>query len=449
MGFGAGALLLRWLTPVQAAVFALAALAFNVLILPRFGGRLIARSPRGFDRGIVLYPIAVLALIVVFRDNLMIAGTVWAILAFGDGAATLIGKIIRGPKLPWNRDKSVLGTLAFVEVGLTLSFVISLWIAPVSGPMVFVRFLFLMVTTIVCALVESLPLGIDDNLTVPLTGGALLYVLTTAKHLPTHGVDQVVLLWLGIDLLLAVAGFMARSVSLSGALCGFLLGAVLILTGGWQLFLVLGLFFLLGSLATKIGYAKKQGRGIAQEAGGRRGAGHAFSNVGVAAICGALIGTGVASDSLLWLAAAAALVTATTDTLGSEIGQLAGRTAYLPTTLRRVEVGTEGAISLEGTIAGLVGGFLVSMFAAVMWAWWTLRGQPLQAVAFRIIGPAANPAALWFAALFMTLAGFVGSYLESVVGNWNRKYEKSLPNGLLNFFNTAVGALLMFILTRK
>ena len=449
MGFGVAAVLLRWMTPLQAALFAATALIFNILILPRVGGRFIARSDRGFDRGIILYPVAVLALILVFRNNLMIAGTVWAILAFGDGAATLIGKIIRGPRLSWNPEKSLVGTLAFIEVGLPIGFIISMVIAPVSGPMVAVRFLFVMVTTICCAIVESLPLGIDDNFTVPLVGGALLYALTAAQHLPAHSVDQVTMVWLGIDLLLAVAGLIARSVSIPGAISGFLLGAILIITGGWQLFLVLGLFFIIGSGATKLGYKKKQQLGIAQEAGGRRGVAHAVSNVGVAAICSALIGTGLTSDSLLWLAAAAALVTATTDTLGSEIGQLVGRTAYLPTTLRRVPVGTEGAISLEGTIAGVIGGFLVSGFAALMWAWWSLRGQPLQEVAFKILGQTAKPASLLIAALLMTISGFSGSYLESILGNWNRKYERSLPNGLLNFFNTAVGALLMFILTRK
>jgi len=50
----------------------------------------------------------------------------------------------------------------------------------------------------------------------------------------------------------------------------------------------------------------------------------------------------------------AALATATADTTASEIGQLVGRRAFLPLTLRRVPVGTEGAISLEGTLAGAV-----------------------------------------------------------------------------------------------
>jgi len=449
MGFGGGALLLRWLTPLQAAAFALAALIFNVLILPRVGGRLIARSERGLDRGIILYPIAVLILILVFRDNLMIAGTVWAILAFGDGAATLVGRATNGPRLPWNREKTLLGFLAFIEIGLPFAFVVSLAISPLSGPFVYVRFLFVMVTTICCAIVESLPLRLDDNLTIPFVGGAVLYALVTAEHLPSHSMSRVVWIWLVIDLVLAVAGLIARSVSISGAMSGFLLGAVLIVTGGWQLFAVLVFFFVLGSFATKLGYARKARMGIAQEAGGRRGAAHAFSNVGVAAICSAMIGTGLTGPNLLWLAAAAALVTAATDTLGSEIGQLAGRTAFLPTTLRRVPVGTEGAISIEGTLAGIVGGALISSFAVVMWAWWGLRGQPFQVVAFKIIGPGAHGSLLVIAGVLLTACGFVGSYLESIVGNWNRTYERALPNGLLNFFNTAVGALLMFILVSK
>jgi uncharacterized protein (TIGR00297 family) len=42
------------------------------------------------------------------------------------------------------------------------------------------------------------------------------------------------------------------------------------------------------------------------------------------------------------------------DTSSSEIGKAYGQTTYLITTLQRVPRGTEGAVSLEGTAAGMV-----------------------------------------------------------------------------------------------
>ena len=53
------------------------------------------------------------------------------------------------------------------------------------------------------------------------------------------------------------------------------------------------------------------------------------------------------------LAFAAAFATAAADTVSSEIGKAFGRRTFLITTLRPVPRGTDGAVSLEGTLAGV------------------------------------------------------------------------------------------------
>jgi uncharacterized membrane protein len=45
---------------------------------------------------------------------------------------------------------------------------------------------------------------------------------------------------------------------------------------------------------------------------------------------------------------------------------------------------------------------------------------------------------------FVAGSAFLGSYLESLLGSWNRTRIDPIPNGVLNFFNTAAGALLMY-----
>ena len=133
----------------------------------------------------------------------------------------------------------------------------------------------------------------------------------------------------------------------------------------------------------------------------------------------------MSSDGVrFWLAAAAALATATADTTASEIGQLIGRRTFLPLTLKRVPVGTEGAISIEGTLAGLAAGFVVAILACL--------------AKFAVID--------WRVIIAITLAAFAGSYLESLAGSWNRNRVEPVPNGALNFFNTAVGAALMLLM---
>jgi uncharacterized protein (TIGR00297 family) len=193
-------------------------------------------------------------------------------------------------------------------------------------------------------------------------------------------------------------------------------------------------FFVIGTATTKLGYARKTKLGLAQEGGGRRGFSHAFSNVGVAAICAIAVSRVSRIDvapfeamTVVYLMGVASLATAAADTTASEIGQLIGRRAFLPLTLKRVPVGTEGAISIEGTLAGIVGASLVAL-AGVLSLQYGLQIAT---------GPAAIGA--------VTLSAFLGSYLESIAGSWNRKRISPVPNGVLNFFNTAAGALLIYI----
>src|SRR5438105_91043 len=66
---------------VAAGIAALAAIG-NWLVLHRIVGKRVARHERGYDAGIVLYPLAVCALIVIFHDHIELAGSAVASLAF-------------------------------------------------------------------------------------------------------------------------------------------------------------------------------------------------------------------------------------------------------------------------------------------------------------------------------------------------------------------------------
>ena len=122
-----------------------------------------------------------------------------------------------------------------------------------------------------------------------------------------------------------------------------------------RLFLTLFVFFFLGSGATKFGYARKKALGVAQEKGGARGWKNATANCTMGAFARILAALTPEPYSTMFVAGVfGAFATAASDTVSSEIGQVLGKHPILITTLRPVPVGTEGAVSIEGTLAGIV-----------------------------------------------------------------------------------------------
>jgi uncharacterized protein (TIGR00297 family) len=273
-------------------------------------------------------------------------------------------------------------------------------------------------TAAFAAFIESLAMGLDDNIAVPLLAGLVLFGLLASESVAIDWrvVGMNALVGAAINLAFAILAYRARSVDRSGAVTGFLVGTLIYASLGWRGYLLLIAFFVLGSLATKLGYRRKADAGLAQEGGGRRSARHALANAGVATLA-AIFAAITPYRELYLFAFAGAFATALADTLGSEIGQLMGRRTFLVTTLRRVPRGTEGAISLEGTVAGVLGALLVGTlgFAAGFYAPWGI--------------------------LVVAAAAVLGSLLESVIGATLEK-RALLDNESVNFLNTLIGALL-------
>ena len=134
---------------------------------------------------------------------------------------------------------------------------------------------------------------------------------------------------------------------------------------GWRGWLAVAVYLVLGSLVTRIGFANKQQRGIAEARDGRRGPENVWGSAAVGAAL-ALILAASPQDAILWrqvvlIGFSASFAAKLADTFGSEIGKRWGRMTVLITTLRPVAPGTDGAISLEGTMASAVGSVLMTL----------------------------------------------------------------------------------------
>lgn len=421
IAFGLLAFSLRWVPWRIAAVVAALAILGNWLVLHRLVGKRVARHERGYDAGILLYPLAVTALIVIFNWHLEIAAAAWAILAFGDGFATLIGRRSRSAPLPWNAAKSWNGLMAFLVAGGIACFVVNrIFGAP--------SLIALLAAVMSAALVETLPLGIEDNVTVPFTASAVLAMLAIHPMVVFESAPAIAWPWIAVNSVLAVLGLLLGGVDLSGCVAGWLLGTVVIAGGGPAMYVALLVFFILGTACTKLGFANKAEEGLAQDGGGRRGASHAFANTAVAAACAVACWRGLGLVPLFM--GIAALATAACDTVSSEIGKWLGRHAFHPLSFRPAQRGSEGAISIEGTLAGILGAFGVAVAGTSM------------AVHHLRPGFTGNIAIdkAWVIGV-ITASAALGSYLESVV----RDAHPDIPAGVMNFVNTAAGALLFWI----
>lgn len=111
-------------------------------------------------------------------------------------------------------------------------------------------------------------------------------------------------------------------------------------------------------LATRFGFASKQARGTAERGDGRS-ASQVFANIGVAAACALLYG--LSRQPSILLAMIAALAEPAADTVSSECGQAFREKAVLITTFEEVQAGTNGGVTLAGTLAGIVAAALISM----------------------------------------------------------------------------------------
>ncbi len=408
------------------AAAAIVAIAFNGLVLPRVAGRSLSRESDAGRRvpvGIALYPVTVLVLILLFRDHLEIAAAGWGFLAFGDGFATLVGRVAGGIPLPWNGAKSIAGTAAYLlwgGAGATLLYRF------VSGrPLRVVEVAVIAFAALAGAMLESLPSEIDDNL-LPPVGGALVLALALeafhAARFPPEWPAQLLtaLAWNTALPLLAVALGVVR---VSGAIAGGICGALILAFGGLASYGLLWAFFAIGTAATRFGRRRKEAIGKAEGSGGRRGAANVAANVAVPALL--VVAGGLSGDpgfaATCRMAAAGAFATAVMDTVGTEVGQVVqGKTFLLPD-FRRVPPGTDGAVSLAGTAAGLLAAGGIAILFVVL---------------FRLP---------WSAGVVVAAAACAGTVVESLLGRHGAPWRVS--NGhVLNLYNTAAGASVAWLL---
>jgi glycerol-3-phosphate acyltransferase PlsY len=139
--------------------------AFNSFIFAHFH-KFIRESEKSKLTGTPWYVLGILSTAAIF--DLPIAAYAVVFLACGDVAATSVGE--RWGSIKISGVKSLQGTLAFFAASVIAGFLVSRAFMPMA-PAVFIA------GAAVAAIVEVLPIGINDNLSVPLVSGAVMKLM--------------------------------------------------------------------------------------------------------------------------------------------------------------------------------------------------------------------------------------------------------------------------------
>ena len=129
--------------------------------------------------GPLFYGIIFVVMTVLFWKDSPIGMIAVMLMCGGDGLADIMGRGLRSPKLPWNKDKSVAGSLGMLLGGWVLTaFILFIFVLKgvFAGP--FTAYLLpITYLAVLATLVESLPIKDVDNITVTLAAVALGYLL--------------------------------------------------------------------------------------------------------------------------------------------------------------------------------------------------------------------------------------------------------------------------------
>jgi len=208
----------------------------------------------------------------------------------------------------------------------------------------------------------------------------------------------------------------------SGWISAGILGTLLWGSLGWTGWLSVVLYLILGSLVTKIGFKYKNKLGIAEKRGGSRGPENVWGSASTGLFFALMIKLNLASLILLKVGFSASFAAKLADTFGSEIGKRYGKNTFLITTFKKVKKGTEGAISLEGTIASLFGSILMTYVMLIL-GFITIEKE------FFIV----------------SFSGFAATIFESFLGaRFQDKYN--LSNEVVNSIQTSFSAILAILI---
>jgi uncharacterized protein (TIGR00297 family) len=174
--------------------------------------------------------------------------------------------------------------------------------------------------------------------------------------------ESLIRLFVSILIICVLALFIKRSRCLDneGVLVSSIMGFLLLYFCGFKYLVLLLSFFVLGVLVSRVGLEKKKAKKMAETCRGLR---NVLANGLIPTIFAILVIFGFNWALIGYVSSIAA---ATSDTFSSELGVLSNENPRLITNFKVVDKGTDGAITIFGTLVGVLGAFLIGVFAYLL-----------------------------------------------------------------------------------
>ena len=323
-----------------------------------------------FSYGIALFPISLGGLLVLGVSASYIATAAW-VLALSDASAGLVGRRWGAPKLNFlSESKSYQGAFTFFA---TASIVMAL-----RFPDLHLGWWLLL--SLIPTLTELFSWRGSDNFFLPIfTVGWIQLVLQS----PFIG-SWIGVLVGGVIVLFLVWFVRSRNwLDQTGSLAALWIAAILWMSGGWKALSAPVFLLVVGSITGKLIRPN--------HASEKRSAQQVFSNGLFGVVLYMLYGL---TGQFHWLLLAwGSFAISVCDTISSEVGVAVGGRTYNAVTLRSMQPGLSGGISLAGTAGGLAALLLLVLFLGVI-----LPVSPIQL-------------------LWVLSTGLIGMLVDSILGS--------------------------------
>ena len=240
----------------------------------------------------------------------------------------------------------------------------------------------------------------------------------------------------GLSILLAGIAFFWNWITLDATKGVIILGTIVLGFGGWVPAGAVVFFFFASSLITRSKKGKRNHSRKIRDDLIRRDGYQVWAN-----------GFWLALFSILWfvtgmhaalVGAITAIATANADTWATEIGMRnPGKTVKI-TTFREVEPGTDGGVSIKGTMAALAGSTAISLFILFSGLTVPLRFFPV----ILLVG--------FLATIFDSILGalFLDKNVQIPVPEDFSSEAETFSNSVINWISTGAGGILAFTLTQ-